>query len=361
MTKKSTNFELLRIILTLFIPVYHWLLYNGIFYADNAPNNLYAMIPFAGIPFSCLYAFVAMSGYFLLKKKYSWNVKKIYSFLALTVSLWIFKTIFVNALFPGWKMNYFVDSFFLKGAWWYVYPYILLMIFYPLLNRFIYTITFKKLFITTSVLGLLYVISGITNKTVFLNDCIMFSFIYFLMGCMQQMEKTSAFYLKYKKTILISVYAISVIVITVSSLYLKYPDNGIALEIENDILQRLHTRYNLLGLISGIALFELVKDMEIPYIPAIHRFSKITLFIFLLHETVMSVFWAFEIKSCEYLSYLPTWEFFGLILIYMLLCILVAAFMYKVYYSIIEPVLWNKLINKICETNFSKGLENIYK
>ena len=360
MQNKSTNFELLRIILTLFIPVYHWLLYNGIFYADNSANNIYSIIPFTGIPFSCLFAFITMSAYFLTQKKYHWNIKKVYSFIALTLSLWLFKTIVIHSCFPGEKMNYYVDTFFLKGAWWYVYPYILLMIFYPLLNHFIYTSSSKKLYLATSICGVLFLIAGITNKTIFINDCIMFLFMYLLIGCIQRNSECPIFHMKHAKKLQIGIYIFFVVLLTMLSIYLKLPNNGIGLELENMIYQRLHTRYNLFGLISGILLFYIAKDIKVPYIPSIHRVSKMTLFIFLLHETVMCIFWTFEIKSCEFLAYLPTAEFFGLLLIYMIFCILGAAMMYKVYYTWIDP-LWNKLIDRLCQTNFSKKLETIYE
>lgn len=359
MSKKSTNYELLRILLTLFIPTYHWLLYNGIFYADNSINNLISIIPFSGISFSCLYAFITMSSYFLLKKKYSWNLKKVLDFVALIITLLIFKNIVINSLFPGEMMNYYVDTFFIKGAWWYVYPYILLMIFYPLLNRFIYNCKKTTLYICTAILGVWFLVNEVLNLTIMLNDCVMFLFLYFTMASLMRHEP-SDFYKKHKKIILASIYTICVVAITVISLLLKIPNNGLSLELENEIFQWAHGRYNILGVISGIALFTIFKDIEVPYIPMIHKASKITLFVFLLHETVMCVFWHFEIKSCEYLSYLPSAEFFGLFFIYIVFCILGAFLIYQAYYTLLAP-LWDKGISRLCETSVIKKLENNYK
>ncbi|MBQ2902223.1 MAG: hypothetical protein IJE49_10295 [Agathobacter sp.] len=358
MSKKSTNYELLRILLTIFIPTYHWLLYNGIFYADNSINNLISIIPFTGISFSCLYAFITMSSFFLLKKKSNWSMKKVLDFVALLLTLLLFKNIVINGLYPGKMMNYYVDTFFLKGAWWYVYPYVLLMIFYPLLNHFIYHCKKTTLYICTALLGLWFLINEYMNLTIMLNDCVMFLFLYFLMACLMQHEPSS-FYKKHKKIILFSIYTICVVAITVISLLLKLPNNGLSLEFENEIFQWAHGRYNILGVISGIALFTIFKDIEVPYIPIIHKASKITLFVFLLHETVMCVFWYFEIKSCEFLAYLPSSEFFGLFFIYIVFCIFGAFLIYQAYYTLFAP-LWERAIHWLCEVPIIKKLETTY-
>lgn len=360
MNKKSTNFELLRILLTIFIPIYHWFLYNGIFYADDSTNNLIGIGLFSGISFSCLYAFITMSSYFLIKKKNNWNAKKLYSFAALAITLHIFRTIFINALYPGEKMNIYVDDFFLHGAWWYVYPYILLMVFYPLLNYFIFHVSMQTLMFCTAIWGILFAVNHDRNHTHFINDCIMFVFIYLIMGCLERQKDIPAFFKKYKRPLLIAGYIICVVIFGGVSVYLKHPENTLALEVENVILQKFHGRYSILGLCSGIFIFTLFKDIKVPYIPAIHRISKITLFVFLLHESVMCVFWFFEIKSCEFLAYLPAAEFWGLLLIYMVCCILFAFVMHKIYYTFIEP-LWKKLIDRLCDTAFTKAWENKYK
>ncbi|MBQ8519311.1 MAG: hypothetical protein IJ455_06920 [Agathobacter sp.] len=355
MSKKSTNFELLRILLTLFIPIYHWLLYNGIFYAVDAPNNIVSLALFSGIPFSCMYAFIVMSSYFLIKKKYNWNAKKLFDFLALIVTLLIFKNILIHSLFWGWKMNYYVETFFLEGAWWYVYPYLLVMLFYPFLNYFIYHVSIKNLYGCTALLGILFIINIVTNNTVFINDCIMFLLIYLIMGIMERQKKEC-----HKPGILITVYVIGVSLPAILSVYLKLPSTNIALETANNILQKVHGRYTLAGLVAGIVLFLFFKNLQIPYTPILHKISKITLFVFLLHESVMSVFWNFEIKSCEYLAYLPAAQFWGLLIIYIIFCVLFAALAYKVYYSLIAP-LWNKGISYMCENKFVKKLDNTYK
>ena len=350
MSKKSTNYELLRILLTLFIPIYHWILYNGIFYAPDSLNSVLSLILFTGIPFSCLYAFIAMSSYFLIKKKYSWSLKKVLSFAALAITLFLFKYVFIHVLFIGVDMYSFIYDFFIHGAWWYVYPYILLMIIYPLLNRFIYNVHILILYATTLFFGVWFMMNSAKNDTHFLNDCVMFLFIYLVMGCLERRKDTSTFYQKHKTGILLSIYSFGILLITGLCIYYKlFASSLSAMEIEK-IIQKIHGRYNMIGFVCGITIFTLFRNIEVPYKPIIHKMSKLTLYVFLLHETVMSVFWRYEIKGVEGLAYLPVWQFFGLILIYMLMCIATAFLISQAYTHLIEP-LWNKLISRITKEN----------
>lgn len=346
MSKKSTNYELLRILLTLFIPIYHWLLYNGIFYAQNSTNSIISLVLFSAIPFSCLYAFIAMSSYFLIKKKYQWSAKKVLSFAALAITLFIFKYVFIHVLFIGRDMYSFIYDFFINGAWWYVYPYILLMIVYPLLNRFIYNVHILVLYAGTLLSGTWFMVNSYNNDTRFINDCVMFLFLYLVMGCLERHKDSSAFYQKHKKAILITIYSLGILLATGLCIYFKLFATTLSpTEIEG-IIQKIHGRYTIIGFVCGIAIFTLFRNIEVPYKPIIHKMSKLTLYVFLLHETVMSVFWRYEIKGVEGLAYLPEWQFFLLIFVYMILCIGVAYIIYKAYTTLVEP-LWNKLIEKI--------------
>lgn len=348
MSKKSTNYELLRILLTLFIPVYHWLLYNGIFYAQDSTNSIISLILFSAIPFSCLYAFIAMSSYFLIKKKYEWSIKKVLVFAALAITLFLFKYIFIHVLFIGVDMYSFIYDFFIHGAWWYVYPYILLMIFYPMLNRFIFHSPIILLYAITLLTGIWFMINSYNNDTRFINDCVMFVFLYLTMGCLERHEDSSTFYQKHKKGILLTIYSLGILLATGLCIYFKLFTTGLSpIEIEG-IIQKIHGRYTIIGFVCGIAIFTLFRHIEVPYKPMIHKMSKLTLYVFLLHETVMSVFWRYEIKGIEGLAYLPVWQFFGLILLYMMLCIAAAYLINKAYDKLFAP-LWNKLITRITE------------
>ena len=359
MSKKSTNYELLRILLTLFIPIYHWILYNGLFYAPDSLNSVLSLIIFTGVPFSCLYAFIAMSSYFLIKKKYSWSLKKVLIFAALAITLFVFKYVFIHVLYMGVDMYSFIYDFFIHGAWWYVYPYVLLMIVYPLLNRFIYRSRMGVLFIATLLSGIWFIINSYHNDTRFGNDCVMFLFIYLLMGCLERHKEQRDFYKTHKNIILISVYVLGVVIFTGLCIYYKIFATTLSdLEVEK-IIQLLHGRYNMFGLICGIVIFTLFRGIEVPYKPIIHKMSKLTLYVFLLHETVMSVFWRYEIKGVEGLAYLPVWQYFLLIIIYMILCISVAFLANKTYDKFAAP-LWEKVITRLCETGLVKRLENSY-
>lgn len=361
MKNRSTNFELLRIILSVFIPVYHWLLYNGVFYAnDSSPTMFISIAIFAGVPFSCLYAFITMSSYFLIQKKNNWSAKKFLMLFVQVITLYIAKNIFIASITTTkcYESSYYQD-FFVNGAWWYVWAYLVIMLLYPLINHFISKVSPMLLYVATAILGIIYINNGLTNETIFKNDCTTFLFIYLIMGCLTKHNKISDFYTKHKRTILIVIYVLCVLVITLSTLYFKLPSVSLGVKAEKLIIQSIHTRYNIIGLISGIVLFTLFKDINISYKPIIHRISKYTFFMFLFHETVMSVFWYYELKSAKYLLTLPTGEFFLWILLYIICCFVVAVILQNIYSILIEP-LWNKLITIICKIPIIKKLEDAF-
>ena len=356
MVKRNTNIELLRVIASLIIPVYHWLLYNGIFYAQNSSNSILSLTLFSGIQIMSLYAFIATSSYFLIQKKYNWKANKLFSFITLVVLLYIFKTVVVNQLFPGYYMNEYVNSFFLKGSWWYVYPYLLLMAFYPLLNYIIYKLPIVVLYGITTILVIMFTIPGLMNTTNFFSNCIAFLSIYFTMGCLQRNDYSI---MKHKHTRIILCIAIilGILIMTSFCLYFKLFANTLSVEEANACIQKVHCRYNIIGLIGGIFIFLIFKNTDVPYNATINHFAKYSLYIFLIHETVMSVFWYFYIKSAEFLAYLPAIQFWGYIIIYELFCIITAYLIDKIYSIVFKP-LFDKLIIKLCETTFIKGLEN---
>ena len=67
--ERQSNFELLRILLMLTIPVYHLMLYNGVFYMDYHKNVAPGLFLSSGGAITADYAFIALTSYFLLESK----------------------------------------------------------------------------------------------------------------------------------------------------------------------------------------------------------------------------------------------------------------------------------------------------
>ena len=67
--ERQTNFELLRLLLMLTIPVYHLILYNGVFYMDYHKKEAPGLFLSSGGAITADYEFIALTSYFLLEFK----------------------------------------------------------------------------------------------------------------------------------------------------------------------------------------------------------------------------------------------------------------------------------------------------
>ena len=346
MKQRKTSFELLRIVLIFAIAMYHLFLYNGVFYQEYTLNAIYGLILSAGTAVPCDYAFIALSTYYLIPKKHKWNPRRFLSFAALSFTLYLLKMGILRGLFGYNNTEYFIDLFLVTGAWWYVTQYLLLMLYYPLLNRLIHTEKPVKLYLCTAVMGILFLINGATNVMNFWNDLVMFVFTYLLVGCLYVHPVKWDFFARHKKIILLVVcFSISLAMIA-ACVYVKLPLSGASVSWGNQFIQRIIGRYCFPAMIVGLGVFELFRNWELSYFKTIHSLAKIILYVFLMHEPLLGIFWYFK-KCWNTMAYDPAPQFFLWTVIYLAACFVFAGIVQQMYTRIIEP-LWNKLIDKIC-------------
>ena len=102
--ERQSNFELLRILMMCTIPVYHLMIYNGVFFSDyNAnvgPGLLLSAWTIAGD-----YAYVALSAYFLLEAKRRPVISKFLSFGAMVLTLYVIKIAVLRGLYGHQEGN----------------------------------------------------------------------------------------------------------------------------------------------------------------------------------------------------------------------------------------------------------------
>ena len=137
---RSSNFELLRIILMCMIPVYHVMLYNGVMNEQGTPNGILGLILTTGSAIPADYAFMALSSYFLTDiedKPIRSIIRKLLTVAAKVFTLWLLKTAILRGLFGFNNPKYFVDLFLINGAWWFIYTYLIILCIYPVLNMVI--------------------------------------------------------------------------------------------------------------------------------------------------------------------------------------------------------------------------------
>ncbi len=346
MKQRKTSLELLRIISICLVIICHLYIYNGVFYQEFTPNSIISLFICAGNSVPCDYIFIGTSSYFLIKKKDEWHPKRLLTFVALVGTLWVLKMSILRGLFGFNNTEYFVDLFLVNGAWWYALQYSLMLLYYPLLNKLIYREKPGLLYLCTAALFVPYIMNGVTNDMNDFNDLIMFVFTYLVMGCLYVHPPKWNFFTKHKKPILIALALICSLAMLISCVYTKLPISGIELKAGNDFIWHIIGRYCFPALIVGLCVFELFREWDIPHSNMVFKLSKLTIYVFLLHETTMGIFWYFK-KCWNTLNYDPIPEFLFWSVMYIIGCFAFAALVHQIYTRLFEP-LWNKIIDKLC-------------
>ncbi len=341
---RKSNFELLRIILMISIPIFHLVVYNGVFYFDNS-NAYWSLALSVGGAIPADYAFMAMSAYFLVRKKES-NLKKFVVLLFQVACLFVVKYLSLGSLFGFSNRNYYVDIFLMKGAWWYIYPYLVISLIYPFINKFIEIISIKKMYIITACLGVIVCAQAVINNPNFVQDLIAFIFTYMLFAYFKEkgddVNKT-----RRKHIIFLIVLCELVMLIVVFTA--KAGIIGITEEASYGLIRFVIGRYHPVSIVMGYALFFLFKDIDIGYSKAVNRIASVTFYVFLLHDTIMGIFWYFGKCDGEYGSY-STGEFFIWMLIYVLVCFVLCGLFQLIYENTLLRV-FKMIIDKLVKAN----------
>ena len=322
--KRDANIELFRILLMCTIPIYHLMLYNGVLYLDYHANTILGIV-FASGAIPADYAFMAISSYYLQEKKVTWNQKHIKRILNFTIPLavlYVVRFTVLRGLFGFHNTTYFVDLFLMKGAWWYAWGYLMLLWMAPGYQYILNHVKKEILYIIVLGLGAAFVLSGIFNKTLFVCDLVAFSFLYFIMGLLRKNSEqkyfrkmTSAKWFLFSMALYLA--------ITVTCVEARLPQSVIPTDVGIELVKRLMGRYSLPAAILGVALFLAVRGLKIQSKNWITILADATMYVFLLHDMVMGVFWYFG-KCWNDFSYYSRGAFCGWTLIYLVTCYLVA-------------------------------------
>lgn len=184
--ERQSNFELLRILLMLTIPVYHLMLYNGVFYMDYHKNVAPGLFLSSGGAITADYAFIALTSYFLLESKDRPVIRRFLTFGAQVLTLYVIRFIVIRGLWGFHSGNWFVEDYILGGAWWFVAPYMVLLLVYPWLNRLMERLSRGWHGMLCLGLAIWFVINGMTLQMNFVNDLVAFLLTYFVMGYLRR-------------------------------------------------------------------------------------------------------------------------------------------------------------------------------
>ncbi len=355
--QRQSNFELLRILMMCTIPVYHLMVYNGVYFSPyNA--NVGAGLFLSALTIAGDYAYIALSAYFLLDTKGRPVIYKFLSFSAIVLTVYVVKMAVLRGLYGYQEGNYFLEDFLVKGSWWFVYGYLALLLVYPVLNRMIFSVNVKRLRGICIGLGILFTVNGIFNNVWLGNDFLAFLFAYFYLGYQKRTGFQRLLWIRGDKKRLAFFVGICYIGTAAISWYMKLPgvtEDAVACEI----IRRLLGKYCIIQFFMGIALFMIFRQIEMKSSRFVNALAKSTVFVFLLHETVLGVFWYFG-KINGLFRFFPRWQFLVWTAVYLLTCFLVGVLAQKAYAACLEAG-YDKVIRRICTWKIVGKLEKKYR
>lgn len=343
--ERQTNFELLRLLLMLTIPVYHLMLYNGVFYMDYHKNVAPGLFLSSGGAITADYAFIALTSYFLLETKDRPIIRRFLTFGAQVLTLYVIRFAVIRSLWGFDSGNWFVEDYILGGAWWFVAPYMVMLLLYPWFNQWMEKMSLCWHGVLCLGFGVCFVANSITLRMNFVNDLIAFLFTYVMMGYLRR-KNYQRWILPTKKRWMAGIYLLGFLVTFFVSWYVKMPGVMADDAAANLVVKHLIGKYAPLQFVMGLAVFFFFRDVQLRQSQIINHLAKSVFFVFLLHETVMGVYWYFGKIDGQY-PYYSVGAFWGWLLIYLLSCLVVGVSAEALYTKFVAP-LWRRVINRIC-------------
>lgn len=357
--QRQTNYELLRILMMIAIPLYHIMVYLGVIYLPANKFTIPGLMICSGAP-PTNFAFMALSSYFLLKRKNKVILGGFFKLL-IQVLLIYFLKMFILCKMCGYSSEItFYNDFFIKGSWWFVHVYLIVLLIYPILNKIIYSVDVFKLKMICYILGIWFIINGFTNDVNLINDFLAFVFTYFVIGYLERIDYKKFIGLFTYKSNLYSIILVGYIVTLGLCIYLKVFSNA-SLEFANFAVQRLVGKYSFIQFLMGISVFLICKSVQIPFNKIINNIAKHIFYVFLLHETVLAVFWYFNIfRTIE--GNLPFTNYIEFIIC---CCVyIISSFLFGIFVGFFYQISLSKVVNKftsvLCNFKVFKFLENKY-
>ncbi len=343
--ERQTNFELLRLLLMLTIPVYHLMLYNGVFYMDYHKNVAPGLFLSSGGAITADYAFIALTSYFLLETKDRPIIRRFLTFGAQVLTLYVIRFAVIRSLWGFDSGNWFVEDYILGGAWWFVAPYMVMLLVYPWFNQWMEKMPLCWHRVLCLGLCVCFVANSITLRMNFVNDLIAFLFTYVTMGYLRR-KNYQRWILPTKKRWMAGIYLLGFLVTFFVSWYVKMPGVMADDAAANLVVKHLIGKYAPLQFVMGLAVFFFFRDVQLRQSQIINRLAKSVFFVFLLHETVMGVYWYFGKIDGQY-PYYSVGAFWGWLLIYLLSCLVVGVSAEALYTKFLAPF-WGRIIDRIC-------------
>lgn len=356
--KRESNIELLRIISMIMIILSHYTCHNGVdsFSLNIGFNRLLLEITTLGN--IGVIIFVLITGYFGIESKKVFRFKKLYLLLTqiLSYSLIILILFLIfNGDFVSTKMiikSIFPISFEIYG---FLSVYIILYIFTPFINKFLYTLNRSEHLILILISLFIFSILGTINTcTYYANDLVQF-ILYYVIGAYLKLYKNNIF--SNKKNNLIIFFGTLLIMIT-SVIVLD--SIGLKFDIFGKTSTYLFRRPKITSIILSVSIFNIFVRFDKINSNFVNNIASTVLGIYLIHDNplIRNILWTDILKVQNYVSskYLFLHMILSVILVF-IFCSLIEFIRKKTLEKIFIKI-YDKICNK--ENIFNKVLK-LYK
>lgn len=186
---RSSNLELLRFLMTLFVITYHLIAQSDALGSGNELNFVFSCFFYAGGRMACV-VFVMISAYFLVDQKFKFE--RILRLEFKTILIAVLVNLVVACISPatvaGMGTKDFISQFFplLGRPYWYIQEYLFVLLASPFLNAILHSERLKKY--RKAILAFLLVsiiissIPPLYSNSLLSNDFVAFCAIYFRIG-----------------------------------------------------------------------------------------------------------------------------------------------------------------------------------
>lgn len=344
------------------VPLYHMIIYAGIIYMPYGNMTAEALWFCSGSAIMADYAFMAMSAYFFLNSSGKPIVSKFLELGFQVLGLYVFKIFMIRKVLGFPEIDYFVEDFFIKGAWWFIYAYLIMLLIYPILNRVVNHLKESQLFFVCMFIGAVFVYNGLRNDVNLFHDVIAFLFTYCVVAYLKRTGFKKYFGINNKKNAMISIYVIGYLATFLFLWWVKYPGNISSDDIASDIVRCVVGKYSFVQFVMGVAVFLLFHSIQMKSNKWINSIAKNVFYVFLLHETVMAIYWYFgkmrtidDVIPYQDITQLIVWA-----IIYISSSFLFAWGIRMIYHLLFKRLV-EMIVAFICNTNIIKEIELRYR
>ena len=302
MTKRLSNFELIRIIAMIFIIASHYLS-DGMYTAIDGANFIYKFSSFSGYIFGKIgvHLFLLITGYFMIDKTF-----KIRRFLKVFIDtvFYSYLLLILFAIFSPETLNFDLIYKCLlpvsTSQSIFVTCYLMLYLLIPLLNHLFFALSKEKL---DFYLILLIIIQfGITTFGYKINPAgshLLWYIIIYFVGAYNRIYGIK-FLNKFSNSIIvIFVTFIPVIIYTLICIYFNI----------NDKMWFIHfsTTNSICTLLISVSLFSILKNFKINNFIIINYFAKSAFAVYLITDNLLlrNIIWTDYFKCTHYNEFMP--------------------------------------------------------